>query len=41
MNEIALADFGSAKFIGDEKNSDYPALSKDYCAPELTKHTSI
>ena len=32
MQEIAIIDFGSAKFIGDTLNSDFPALSLDYFA---------
>ena len=40
MLEIAIIDFGSAKFIGDTINSDFPALSLDYSAPELNVYTS-
>ena len=40
MKKIAIIDLGSAKFIGDHLNNDSPALTKDYCAPELNFYTS-
>ena len=40
MKTIAIIDFGSAKFIGDNLSSDFPALTYNYCAPELDFSTS-
>ena len=35
MKELSIIDFGSVKFIGDEINENFPALTPEYCAPEL------
>ena len=40
MEKIVITDFGSAKVIGDETYNYYPALTKDYCAPELNYYNT-
>ena len=40
LKKIALADFGSAKVIGDENYNRLPALTPDYCAPELNYNST-